>query len=323
MSPSKSGPPPIVYILVLALIGFGVYWFLSRSPDNESANLSNPSETVPSNTSPPATPSNPTPTPTPAPSTPTPTNQFTVPESLPNGTRLDVQGSTAMVSINSALKQGFEEKFSGVTVSTSASGSGDGINSVLAGDADLGASSRPLSAQEQAQGLVPVPVAQDAIALVVGVNNPFAQGLSQQDVVDIFTGQITNWSEIGGPDKPIRVLNRPPVSGTHQTFRELVLNGGDFGNTPNITTLDRDATTPMLRALGDDGIGYATAAQVFSQSTVRPVAIDGLTPIAEQYPYRRTLYYVYQDPANEMVQAFLGYVFSDEGQAAIAQAGQE
>jgi phosphate transport system substrate-binding protein len=228
-----------------------------------------------------------------------------------------------MVSINSALKQGFEERFSGVTVTTSATGSGDGINAVLAGNADLGASSRPLSAEEQAQGLVAVPVAQDAIALVVGVNNPFAQGLRQQDVVDIFTGQITNWSEIGGPDKPIRVLNRPPVSGTHQTFRELVLNGGDFGNTPNITTLDRDATTPMLRALGDDGIGYATAAQIFNQSTVRPVAIDGLTPIAEQYPYRRNLYYVYQDPANEMVQAFLGYAFSDAGQAAIAQAGQD
>ncbi|MGM0456747.1 MAG: extracellular solute-binding protein, partial [Cyanobacteriota bacterium] len=319
MSPSKSGPPPILYILVVALIGFGVYWFLSRSPNNPSENRSqNPSEnssppsaTAPANNSSPSTAAN---------SPSTPSHQFTVPESLPSGSGLDLQGSTAMVSINSALKQGFEERFSGVTVTTSATGSGDGIDAVLAGNADLGASSRPLSADEQAQGLVSVPVAQDAIALVVGVNNPFAQGLRQQDVVDIFSGEITNWSEIGGPDKPIRVLNRPPVSGTHQTFREMVLNGGDFGNTPNITTLDRDATTPMLRALGDDGIGYATAAQIFNQSTVRPVAIDGLTPIAEQYPYRRNLYYVYQDPANEMVQAFLGYAFSDAGQAAIAQA---
>ncbi|MFP4221879.1 MAG: extracellular solute-binding protein [Phormidium sp.] len=320
MSQSKSGPPPIVYILVLALIGFGVYWFLSRSPNTPSENPSeNPSETssppsatAPANNASPSTATN-------SPVTP---SQFTVPESLPSGTRLDLQGSTAMVSINSALKQGFEEQFPGVTVTTSATGSGDGINAVLAGNADLGASSRALRAEEESQGLVAVPVAEDAIALVVGVNNPFAQGLRQQDVVDIFTGQITNWSEIGGPDKPIRVLNRPPVSGTHQTFRELVLNGGDFGNTPNITTLERDATTPMLRALGDDGIGYATAAQIFNQSTVRPVAIDGLTPIAEQYPYRRNLYYVYKDPANEMVQAFLGYAFSDEGQTAIAQAGQ-
>lgn len=313
MSQSKSGPPPIVYILVFALISVGVYWVFARVPDDQSDNPSIPSETTPSNNLSPSTAS---------PSSATP-GRFTVPESLPSGSGLDLQGSTAMVSINSALKQGFEESFSGVTVTTSATGSGDGINAVLAGNADLGASSRPLTAEEQAQGLVAVPVAQDAIALVVGVNNPFGQGLSQQEAVAIFRGELTNWSEIGGPDKHIRVLNRPPVSGTHQTFRELVLNGGDFGNTPNITTLDRDATTPMLRALGDDGIGYATAAQIFNQSTVRPVAIDGLTPIAEQYPYRRTLYYVYQDPANEIVQAFLGYAFSDAGQAAIAQAGQK
>lgn len=316
MSQPKSGPPPIVYILILALLGFGGYWFLVRSPEDPSFAPSPPSEGVSSRNSPPLTSSESTST---APTTP---GQFAAPETIPSGTRLDLQGSTAMVSINSALKQGFEERFPGVTITTSATGSGDGVNAVLAGNADIGASSRPLRAEEQAQGLVAVPIAEDAIALVVGVSNPFGQGLSQQDAVDIFSGQITNWSEIGGPDKPIRVLNRPPVSGTHQAFREIVLNGGDFGNTPNITTLERDATTPMLRALGDDGIGYATAAQIFNQSTVRPVAIDGLTPMAAQYPYRRTLYYIYKDPANEMVQAFLGYAFSDAGQAAIAQAGQ-
>lgn len=309
MSPSKSGPPPIVYILLLALLGFAGYQFLAYSPDTVVESLS-PSDTD----APPSTPVTSTPATAP--------NPFTQPQSLPGGTRLNLEGSTAMVSINSALKQSFEEAFSGVTVITSATGSGDGINAVLTGTADIGASSRPLSAEEEAQGLVAVPIAEDAIALVVGINNPFGQGLSRQDVVDIFTGKITNWSEIGGPDQPIRVLNRPPVSGTHQTFRELVLNGGNFGNTPNITTLERDATTPMLRALGEDGIGYATAAQIFNQRTVRPVAVDGLTPMAAQYPYRRTLYYIYKDPANEVVQAFLGYAFSDAGQAAIAQAEQ-
>ncbi|WP_159790156.1 phosphate ABC transporter substrate-binding protein [Sodalinema gerasimenkoae] len=308
MSQIQSGPPPIVYILLLALLGFGGYWFFVRTPENQSDQPSLPSEGVSARNDP---------------STPLTPSQFTVPGSLPSGTRLNLQGSTAMVSINSALKQGFEEQFSGVVVTTSATGSGDGISAVLSGNADLGASSRPLRSEEQAQGLVAVPIAEDAIALVVGVNNPFGQGLSQQDAVDIFTGQITNWSEIGGPDKPIRVLNRPPVSGTHQTFREVVLNGSNFGNTPNITTLERDATTPMLRALGNDGIGYATAAQIFNQSTVRPVAIDGLTPMAAQYPYRRNLYYVYKDPANETVQAFLGYAFSDAGQAAIARAAQD
>jgi phosphate transport system substrate-binding protein len=73
------------------------------------------------------------------------------------------------------------------------------------------------------------------------------------------------------------VYNRPIVSGTNKTFRTIVLGGNSFGSTTNITSLAQDATTPMLRLLGSDGIGYATFGQVVDQRTVRVLAIDGTT----------------------------------------------
>ncbi|MDC0835589.1 phosphate ABC transporter substrate-binding protein [Geitlerinema sp. CS-897] len=313
MTQPRSGPPPIVFILIFLLLAGGGYWWFFKRQTAPSGVTTAPAQQAP-NAAPDRVTTAPPPPPTP--------NAFSPPTTVPSGTTVTIDGSTSMVSLNENLKTAFQAQFPGTTVSTRATGSDNGIQALLNGQADLAAVSRPLTPQEQNQGLVAVPVADDAIALVVGVGNPFGQGLSQQNVVDIFTGQMTNWSQIGGPDKPIRVINRPPESGTRQAFQELVLQGGNFGNTPNITTMERDATTPMLRELGDDGIGYATAAQIFNQSTVRVVAIDGLTPAAAQYPYKRTLYYAYQNPPTPNVSAFLGFVASPPGQQAIATAGR-
>ena len=153
---------------------------------------------------------------------------------------------------------------------------------------------------------------------MVGVDNPFRRGLRENQVADIFRGQITNWSEVGGTASTIRVINRPPISGTRQVFQDVVLNDTNFGNSENFTTLERDATTPILQALETDGISYATYAQVANQQTVRTVAVDGLTPEADNYPYSRVLYYVYREPITPEVEAFLGYVLSPQGRDAIA-----
>ena len=160
-----------------------------------------------------------------------------------------------------------------------------------------------------------------AISIVMGIDNPFRRGLRENQVADIFRGKITNWSEVGGDSNTIRVINRPSISGTRQVFQDVVLQGADFGNGTNFTTLDRDATTPILRALSTDGISYATYAQVANQQTVRTVAVDGLTPEADNYAYNRVLYYVYQEPITPEVEAFLGYVLSPQGRDAIASGG--
>jgi len=233
------------------------------------------------------------------------------------GTTIKLDGSTSMVQINQGLKNAFEMQFPGTTINTQAGGTTTGIDNLIAGNVDIAAISRPLTPQETQQGLISIAVTQDAIALVVGTNNPFRKGLTQTQIVDIFTGKITNWSELGGTNAPIRVINRPIVSGTHQAFQELVLRGGVFGNGANFTQMTQDATTPILQALGNDGISYATYAQVADQQTVRNVAVDGLTPEASNYPYQRTLSYVYKEPANDGVKAFLGFVSSPKGQDTI------
>src|SRR4028119_1065134 len=127
------------------------------------------------------------------------------------GASLRIDGSTSMVIINQNLKNGFQGKFSGTTVDTKANGSEKGIQDLAAGTVDIAAISRPLTAQEQAQGLAAVPVALDTIALVVGINNPFKGGLTSAQVQDIFKGNAQDWSKVGGPAGPIKVINRPEV----------------------------------------------------------------------------------------------------------------
>ncbi|MBE9117965.1 phosphate ABC transporter substrate-binding protein [Lusitaniella coriacea LEGE 07157] len=299
-------PLILALVITLGILGAGFWWFTNKGGvslgdlKEEQSNENSPS------------------TPQTNGSVNSSTPKFSLPATVPAGTTIRINGSTSMVKINQGLKNSFEQQFSGTTVQTQAQGTGNGINAVSGGSADIAAISRPLTLDEENQGLVAVSVAQDAIALVVGVQNPFRRGLKQQQVIDIFTGKITNWSEISGQTGTIRVINRPDVSGTHQAFKELVLKGANFGNGSNFETMDRDATTPLLRALGTGGIGYATYAQVASQQTVRTVAVDGLTPEAPNYPYQRTLAYVYKEPASPAVQAFLGFASSSEGQRAIA-----
>jgi phosphate transport system substrate-binding protein len=302
---SRKGPPPIVFLL----LGIGALWLLfTQLPKLLGSRPSLPA--IPAGASLPGGggigigPGN-------------LAQRFPRQASVPAGTTIGIDGSTSMVLINEALKTSFLNTYPGTVVNTAATGSDNGIQALLAGRVNLAAISRPLTAAEQSQGLEAVPVARDRIAIVVGASNPFRRSLSSSQLQQIFRGEISNWSSIGGPDRPIRVLNRPSVSGTNQAFRELVLGGGDFGKTPNITTLDRDATTPLLRLLGSDGISYATFDQVADQQTARVVAIDGSMPDADSYPFQRSLYYVYRKPIDPAVNAFLGFVFSADGQSRI------
>ncbi|MFM9266472.1 phosphate ABC transporter substrate-binding protein [Tychonema sp. BBK16] len=310
----SSGPPPIVFILLFFLLaGGGAFFFLNKPASQDANNTPSPTPT------PGATPGANLPPVTPAAggAPPVAATTFSLPASVAAGTVVKIDGSTSMVTINLNLKNGFQTKFSGTTVETKANGSANGIKDLVAGTADIAAISQPLTAQEKSQGLAEVPVALDAIALVVGVNNPFKGGLTSAQVQEIFKGTTQDWSKVGGLAGPIKVINRPEVSGTHQTFKEQVLKGGNFGTGSNITTLDRDVTTPLLQALGNNGIGYATFAQVVNQKTVRVLPIDGATPDAGNYPYKRQLYYAYKNPPTQAVKDFLGYATSPDGQKAM------
>ena len=307
MSSSKKGPPPIVYIAgMLALAGGGYTLFANRS------NLPTPipnSATSPNNTN-----------------SGQPNSEIKVPfdppATIPAGTAFKVSGSTSMAQITQSLKIGFEKKFPGVQVVNGASSSGQGLKDLATGSIDLAGISRELTADEKAQGLTSIPIVQDKIAIVIGNNNDLRTGLTSDQITKIFTGEVTNWSQVGGKSLPIRPILRPINSGTHQSFQKIGLQGKNFGTGGSFKILARDATTPLLQALGKDGIGYATFAQVANQSTVRSIAIDGILPAASNYPYKRSLAYVYKGQPNDVVKAFLGFAASNAGQESIGQPAQ-
>lgn len=303
----RQGPPPIFFILLfIGLLGAGYWFFRNKAINVATNNTSSPVENTTTNNQ-----NNQ--------NTSIANSDFPAPNNVAPGTTLRIDGSTSMVSINQSLKAGFQKQFPGAVVYNAANGSTQGIKNVLAGSADLAGVSRPLSPAETADGLTATPIAQDQIAVVIGKNNPFNQSLTSEQVKNIFQGKVNNWSQVGGPDAEIQVINRPPISGTHQTFKELVLLGEDFGKTPNIRTLEQDATTPLLQALGNNGIGYATYGQVVNQQTVRSLSIDNASPDQANYPYQRQLYYVYKNPPKQNVKDFLGYVFSPAGQTSLGK----
>lgn len=325
MSRSNETPLLIVsFVITSAIIAAGGWWFFNRSQPPVETTETTPPPT--STTTPPVETTEPTPPPTntttppvettettpPPTSTTTPT--FPLANTVPSETIVRINGSTSMVQINEIFKKAFMEKFPGTQVIANASGTEKGIEDVINGQVDLAAISRTLTPAEQQQGLVAIPVATDSVAVIAEVDNPVSN-LTTEQVKQIFQGDITNWSQVGGANRPIRVINRPPISGTHQFFQEAALNGQNFGNTSNITTMERDATTPIIRSLDSDGISYATYSQVVNQSTVRVLSINELNPTDSSYPYTRTLYYAYKQPPNAEVQAFLGYLQSPEGQA--------
>ena len=325
MGSKKSGGETVVLLLAVLLtvgsFGLGALWIFDRVFRSDEA-ATTPGSTTPTGDR--ATSQPPTAVPnngaSDLPSAPVvaPGDPTTANAPLPAGTALRIVGSTSMVQINAQLAQGFGTVQPQVVTTATASSSAAGLQSLLNNQADLSGLSRPLSPQELASGLQAVAVARDAVALVVGLNNP-VQALQGDRVKGIFSGNITDWREVGGAPLPIRVLNRPANSGTHQAFQELVLGGAPFGSTNNIQTLDRDATTPMLRQLGIDGIGYATYAQVANQNTVKVLAIDGRSPADPDYPFQRTLSYAYRQPPTPVVRAFLGYVQSPAGRQVLTE----
>jgi|GEM_PF-2964544 phosphate transport system substrate-binding protein len=250
---------------------------------------------------------------------PTPSTQTSC---LPSGTKLRINGSTSMAQINKKLKDELGNSCPDVSLEIAANGSEIGIRDLLAGKIDVAAVSRPLTTQEESQGLTSVIAREDAIAVMVNQNNPFQGGLTSTQLADIFKGSITNWSAVGGTGGTIRVINRSKDSGTRKAFKELILKEADFGTAPNITTHNPDETTGIIKKLGTDGISYASYVQVMMK-TVRIVPIDNLMPDSPTYPIKRQLRYVYKVQQSPAVKAFFDYLNTPKAKEAIKEATKE
>ena len=162
-----------------------------------------------------------------------------------------------------------------------------------------------------------------SVAVVVNAGNPVGN-LTTAQVRDIFTGAVTNWSGVGGPDAPIHLFARDPISGTYLGFRELAMENRPYAGTPNLFT-NYDGIVAAV-AQDANGIGYASI-ELEKSAGVKPVSIGGIEPSADtvnngKYPYARMLH-LFTRKGNESPAAleFIQFVQSDAGQKVLVAMG--
>lgn len=235
-------------------------------------------------------------------------------------TTIRINNLTRMAPINQALKQRYETQTPDAKVEIKRQQT-DAPLQVKDQQADLAAISRLLTEEEKAQGLVQVPVTREKIAIVVGQDNPFAKGLTIDQVVKIFRGEITNWSQLGGLSAPIRVIHRPIASNLQSTLQTYELfRATNFEAGGQIVQLDQDDVSALMDELGKDGISYALASQIGEAEAIRPISMYNTLPDDPRYPFSQPFTYVYQGAPTASAQTFLDFVASSPGQDAIAEA---
>lgn len=235
---------------------------------------------------------------------------------------VSTDGSTSMEKVIGALGEAFEAENPGVTFTYNPTGSGSGITAAAEGRCDIGLSSRDLKEEEKAQGLTETVLALDGIAVIV---NPSlsVDDLDLETIAKIYTGEITNWKDIGGSDQEIVLIGREAGSGTRDGF-ESITGTKDACKYRQELTSTGDVITTVA---GNPGaIGYASLASV--KDTVKIVSVDGVMPTEEtvkdgSYVVQRPFVLVTKtDTAlSETAQRFFDYITSPGADEIISAAG--
>ena len=239
-----------------------------------------------------------------------------------NGT-IKLAGSTSMEKLCEAMSESFMEKNPGVTVTVEYTGSGAGLESLAAGSVDIGNASRGLKDEEKASGEVENIVAIDGIAVITNKSCSI-KDVTSKDLAKIYTGEITDWAELGGEEQPIIVIGREAGSGTRDAFEEL-LEVKDV--CAYAQELDSTGAVLAKVAATPGAIGYVSLDVV--DDTVSELKIDGVEPTEEEILAGK---YMLQRPfvmatkgeisgQNELVQAWFNYINSDDGKEVIKQVG--
>ena len=254
-------------------------------------------------------------------STSPPVPTFTPPQNVAEGTTITIDGTPSMAIINRSLEAGFEAKYPGTDVVIATNGDETALQALQAGSVDLAAIGRPLTEAELAQNLTEVPISREKIAVIVGRDNPFQGDLTFEDFARIFWGEITNWSQLGGPNLPLRFIDRPADSDTRIALSDYdVFKGRSFETGETAIQVEEDDTAAVVRELGNNGVSYAIAAEIIGQDAVRPVSMHNTMPNDPRYPYSQPRGYVYQGEPSIPIEAFLGYATNPDGQQAVADA---
>ena len=252
---------------------------------------------------------------------------------------IENKGSDTMVNLALAWAEAYGALHPEVRLSVTGGGSGTGIAALINGTVDIANASRAIKPEERraagANGAEPKEyvVARDAIAIVVNPGNPVDQ-LTIGQLSDIYSGRITNWTEVGGEDRPIVRLSRETNSGTHVYFLETVVRRGSSEDktlfSPDTLLLpSSEGITAEVRqnpnAIGYDGLGYVTPDMkvlAVAQDEAGPFVLPSAETVnTKQYPIARDLYmYTAGEPAGP-AKGYLDWIFTPEAQKIVTELG--
>ncbi len=237
--------------------------------------------------------------------------------------KVTLAGSTSMEKLCEAMSESFMEKYSGINVTVEYTGSGAGIEALTQHSVDIGNASRGLKDGEKEKGAVENVVAIDGIAVITDRANTVTD-LSSEQLAAVYTGEVTNWSELGGNDEVIVVIGREAGSGTRSAFEEL-LKVEDACNYAQ----ELDSTGAVLAKVASTpgAIGYVSLDVV--NDSVSAVSLDGAPAteesiLAGKYLLSRPFVMATMgeiEEQNELVKTWFAYVASEEGQDVIAELG--
>lgn len=251
----------------------------------------------------------------------------------PSAKVITIKGSDTMVILAQRWAEIYMELYPDVRVQVTGGGSGTGIAALINGGTDICAASRPMKEKEReqvysrrSQEVVEIPVALDGVAIYVHKSSPLPS-ITKAQLKGIYTGSITNWSDLGGEDGRIVAYSRENNSGTYVFFKEHVMDNEDFAR--DIQTLP--GTAAVVNAVSKDpasigygGIAYATTIRylpVRSDDSSESVQPSLQTVQSGEYPLSRNLYfYTAGEPSGE-IKAFIDWVLSQEGQEICEEVG--
>ena len=241
------------------------------------------------------------------------------------GTKVRIHSSNSMVAMNDALKNKFATQFAGSSVEVSQTSATKALEDVLAGRADLAAIGRPLTEQEKAQGLVASIIGRDKIAVVVNPQSSFTKDLTIPKFAQLFRGEITDWSQLGGAKDKITFVDR-----TNSDTRQALASYPAFKNAPlesgkNAVKLEDTSLNALISSLKGSAVSFLPANQARTNNKLRTLTMDGVLPTSPLYPFSQPLYYVHKPDANggmsNPVKAFLSFLGTEVGQSTIRQSG--
>jgi phosphate transport system substrate-binding protein len=252
---------------------------------------------------------------------------WTCTPALSAGSRLTIKGSTTVLPIAQAAAEEYMGRDPGISISVQGGGSGVGIAALLDRTTDIADSSRKIKEEEvaraKAAGVVPYEniIAMDGIAVVVHPANPVSK-LTREQIKAVYTGRISNWSELGGRNLKIVVVSRDTSSGTFESFEELVLNKEKV-RADALTTASNGAVSQTVAqtpgAIGYVGLGYLTKKE--KAVDVNGVKCTEANVLSKKYPVSRPLFMYTNGAPKGDAKKFIDFVKGREGQKIVKEEG--